>query len=328
MNMALNWKDYFPKVDILIENLIYNLNKEADRVQIFDDYAKLNLKLKKKFYVSPRGLLRSFKIDGKPVGNVNNAAFTLTYGKYETININADIDNHPELYSFIPITKGDDLRYTVSKYSPFFEKYFDPNAKDIEVFYTFSSMFVRVEEKKKIKAYLFDLGTNGLSMHTILKAFCRKLDMGYDPYRALYIGTLQKPEFVIAAGYNKKGFVAVKSIIDQMRFFKTNFMKYCLYYDYDIRKKTVDTIKSYVVNICLNYMGYSLDDLITALGITFDEFDSLVNLKTKELITSNGNKITLDTIIDYLGVEEDITSQYREKVNLLTEVAFKEIPTV
>lgn len=113
-----------------------------------------------------------------------------------------------------------------------------------------------------------------------------------------------------------------------MRFFKTNFMKYCLYYDCDIRKKTVDTIKSYVVNICLNYMGYSLDDLITALGITFDEFDSLVNLKTKELITSNGNKITLDTIIDYLGVEEDITSKYREKVNLLTEVAFKEIPTV
>lgn len=152
--------------------------------------------------------------------------------------------------------------------------------------------------------------------------------MGYDPYRALYIGTLQRSEFVIAAGYNKKGFIAVKSIIDQMRFFKTNFMKYCLYYDYDIRKKTVDSIKSYVINICLNYMGYSLDELITALGITFDEFDSLADLKTKELITSNGNKITLDTIIDYLGVEENITSQYREKVNLLTEVAFKEIPTV
>ena len=58
-------------------------------------------------------------------------------------------------------------------------------------------------------------------MHTILKSFCKKPDMGYDPYRALYIGTLQKPEFVIAAGYNKKGFIAVKSIIDQMRFFKT-----------------------------------------------------------------------------------------------------------
>lgn len=39
-------------------------------------------------------------------------------------------------------------------------------------------MFVRVEEKKKIKAYLFDLGTNGLSMHTILKSFCKKPDMG------------------------------------------------------------------------------------------------------------------------------------------------------
>ena len=328
MDIALNWKDYFPKVDTLIENLIYNLNKEADRVQIYDDYAKLNLKLKKKVYVSPRGSLRSFKIDGKPVGNVNNAAFTLTYGKYETINIDTDIDNYPELFSFIPITKGDDLRYTVSKYSPFFEKYFEPNAENIEVIYTFSSMFVRVEDKKKIKAYLFDLGTNGLSMHTILKSFCKKPDMCYDPYRTLYIGTLQKTEFVIATGYNKKGFVAVKSIIDQMRFFKTNFMKYCLYYDYDIRKKTVDTIKSYVVNICLNYMGYSLDELITALGITFDEFNSLVDLKTKELITLNGNKITLDTIIDYLGVEEDITSQYREKVNLLTEVTFKEIPTV
>lgn len=52
MDIALNWKDYFPKVDTLIENLIYNLNKEADRVQIYDDYAKLNLKLKKKIYVS------------------------------------------------------------------------------------------------------------------------------------------------------------------------------------------------------------------------------------------------------------------------------------
>ncbi len=328
MDIALNWKDYFPKVDTLIENLIYNLNKEADKVQIYDDYAKFNLKLKKKVYVSPRGSLRSFKIDGKPVGNANNAAFLLTYGKYETINIDTDINNHPELFSFIPITKGDDLRYTVSKYTPFFEKYFDPNAENIEVIYTFSSMFVRVEEKKKITAYLFDLGSNGLSMHTILKSFCKKPDMGYDPYRALYIGTLQKPEFVIAAGYNKKGFIAVKPIIDQMRFFKTNFMKYCLYYDYDIRKKTVDTIKSYVINICLNYMGYSLDELITVLGITFDEFDSLVDLKTKEVITTNGNKITLDTIIDYLGVEEDITSQYREKVNLLTEVTYKEIPTV
>ena len=328
MDIALNWKDYFPKVDTLIENLIYNLNKEADRVQIYDDYAKINLKLKKKVYVSPRGSLRSFKIDGKPVGNANNAAFLLTYGKYETINIDNDIDNHPELFSFIPITKGDDLRYTVSKYSPFFEKYFDPNAENIEVIYTFSSMFVRVEEKKKIKAYLFDLGSNGLSMHTILKSFCKKPDMGYDPYRALYIGTLQRPEFVIAAGYNKKGFIAVKSIIDQMRFFKTNFMKYCLYYDYDIRKKTVDTIKSYLINICLNYMGYSLDELIAVLGITLDEFNSLVDLKIKEVIKANGNKITLDTIIDYLGVEEDITSQYREKVNLLTEVTFKEIPTV
>lgn len=113
-----------------------------------------------------------------------------------------------------------------------------------------------------------------------------------------------------------------------MRFFKTNFMKYCLYYDYDIRKKTVDTIKSYVINICLNYMGYFLDELIAVLGITLDEFNSLVDLKTKEVIKANGNKITLDTIINYLGVEEDITSQYREKVNLLTEVTFKEIPTV
>ena len=328
MDIALNWKDYFPKVDTLIENLIYNLNKEADRVQIYDDYAKLNLKLKKKVYVSPRGSLRSFKIDGKPVGNVNNAAFTLTYGKYETINIDADIDNHPELFSFIPITKGDDLRYTVSKYSPFFEKYFDPNAENIEVIYTFSSMFVRVEEKKKITAYLFDLGSNGLSMHTILKSFCKKPDMGYDPYRALYIGTLQRPEFVIAAGYNKKGFVAVKSIIDQMRFFKTNFMKYCLYYDYDIRKKTVDTIKSYVAEICLNYMGASIKAITQALGITYDEFDSLIEMKTKEVISSNGDKVTLDTIIDFLGVEEDITSQYRDKINLLTEVTFKEIPSL
>ena len=328
MDIALNWKDYFPKVDTLIENLIYNLNKEADRVQIYDDYAKLNLKLKKKIYVSPRGSLRSFKIDGKPVGNANNAAFLLTYGKYETINIDTDIDIHPELFSFIPITKGDDLRYTVSKYSPFFEKYFDPNAENIEIIYTFSSMFVRVEEKKKITAYLFDLGTNGLSMHTILKSFCKKPDMGYDPYRALYIGTLQKPEFVIAAGYNKKGFVAVKSIIDQMRFFKTNFMKYCLYYDYDIRKKTVDTLKTYVINICLNYLDDSIEELTIELGISFDEFNSLMEFKTKEVISLNGNKITLDTIIDYLGVEENITSQYRDKINLLTEVSFKEIPTV
>lgn len=168
MDIALNWKDYFPKVDTLIENLMYNLNQEADRIQIYDDYAKLNLKLKKKIYVSPRGSLRSFKIDGKPLGNANNAAFLLTYGKYETINIDNDINNHPELFSFIPITKGDDLRYTVSKYSPFFEKYFDPNAENIEVIYTFSYMFVRVEEKKKITAYQFDLRTNGLSMHTIL----------------------------------------------------------------------------------------------------------------------------------------------------------------
>ena len=40
MDIALNWKDYFPKVDTLMENLIYNLNKEADRVQIYDDYAR------------------------------------------------------------------------------------------------------------------------------------------------------------------------------------------------------------------------------------------------------------------------------------------------
>lgn len=75
-------------------------------------------------------------------------------------------------------------------------------------------------------------------------------------------------------------------------------------------------------------MGYFLDELIAVLGITLDEFNSLVDLKTKEVIKANGNKITLDTIINYLGVEEDITSQYREKVNLLTEVTFKEIPTV
>ena len=64
------------------------------------------------------------------------------------------------------------------------------------------------------------------------------------------------------------------------------------------------------------------------LGITYEQFDNLIDQKEKEVKASNGDKITLDSIIEYLGVEEEITSQYRERVNLLTEVTFKDIPTV
>lgn len=326
MDIALNWKDYFPKVDKIIENLISNLNKEADMVEIENDYAELKFNVGKKIYVSPRGSIRSFKIDGKPVGNTANAAYTLQYGNYQIINILEDIKNTPELFSFVPITKDEEIRYTVSKYSPFFEKYFNANATNIEVIYTFGTMFVRSEEPKGIKAYLFDLGTDGLSVHQILKNFCKSSDLKYDPYKSIYIGTIDKISNVIAVGYNKAGFRHIKAIKNLMRFFETNFIKYLLAYDYDVRKKSLDTIKSYVIEILIKHTGVSVDDICYMLLVNKLDLYNLIKLKTTSIENFEGNIITLDEILDMLRYEEKISKEYGVKSNLLREVKYEEIP--
>lgn len=325
MELSLEMLDFFPKVDIKLENLInilFNTGREQMIGTIDDEIVN---SYRKKVFITPRGSVRHYLVGKKQAKSADEAAVLLQYGKFEKIELRDHIKNNPELFYFIPISKGSDVRYTVSKYSPFFLDYFNPMAKDIQVIYTFKIMFVRVKEKGKVKAYYFDLGTNGLSMRSIVRDYCKAPNAKDNPYLTRYLGTL-KNKFPIQFGLKKADFRACKDIINVMRFFQTSLFEYVLYNDYDVSKKDITTLKMYAVDVAIHYIGVDLKSFCESQGITIEEFTKVAKQQEKELITQSGIRLDIDSLIKMLDIEHEFKKASFKKSELMKEVSFEEIP--
>ena len=326
MEFALDLLNMFPKVSETLDNLISKLNNASNDVEIYDDYAEVvNFKMGRTIYVSPRGSFRSFKIDGKPTGSIEEAVNMIEFGDFETINLRYAIKNDPELFSFVPISKGDDIRFTISKYSEYLEQYINPNAEDIQVVYTFRTIFVREVVSNGVKAYLFDLGSDGISLNSILKDYCSNPNMNHDPYSNFYVAT-NKEKQLVTVGSRKANFAAVRSFIKLLRFFETSCFKFALLRDNSFRNKDITTLKSYAVKAAIKYTSLNLNSFCLSQGITIEDYNQLVDLKVKKVFKSSGDEITLDDIIDMLDVPVKLTKDFFKIGNLIKEVTYEEIP--
>ena len=326
MEFALNMLDMFPKVSENLVNLIIRLTDASEDLEGQEEYKEVvNFKLGRTVQVTPRGSFRSFKIDGKPTGSIEEAVNMIEFGDFETINLRSAIKSNPELFSFVPISRGKEVRLTISKYSEYLLQYINPNAIDIQVVYTFRTMFVREFTPNGVKAYMFDLGTNGISVNSVLRNYCANPDMNHDPHSKFYIATNKKKQFV-TFGSRKANFAAVQSFIKLLRFFETSCFKYILLQDNSLKNKDITTLKSYAVKAAVNYTSLNLESICISQGISVADYYRLVELKEKSITTSSGKEITLDDIIDMLDMPVKLTKDFFKVGNLIKEVQYEEIP--
>lgn len=327
MEFAGNLLNFFPKVNETLENIKIKLTEAAFDTEIYDEEAEIvNFKLGRTIYVSPRGSFRSFKIDGKPTGSIEEAVNMIEFGDFETVNLRDAIKKNPELFSFVPISKGKEVRFTISKYSEYLLQFINPNAEDIQVVYTFRTIFIREFTPNGVKAYMFDLGTDGLSIGSVLRSYCSNPDMNKNPYSKFYIATNLNKKGLVTYGSRKANFAAVKSFIKMLKFFETSCFNFILWHDNSLRNKDIKTLKSYAINAAINYTGLDLNNFCSCQGITVKEYYDLVNLKEKEIITSKGVRLDIDDIIDMIDIPVKLTKDYFKFVNLFKEVTYEEIP--
>ena len=326
MELAQNMLYIFPKVSESLVNLIIRLTEASEDLEFQEEYKEIvDFKLGRTVQVTPRGSFRSYKIDGKPTGSIEEAVNMIEFGDFETINLRSAIKNNPELFSFVPISRGKEVRLTISKYSEYLSQYINPNSIDIQVVYTFRTMFVREFTPKGVKAYMFDLGTNGMSVNSVLRNYCAKPNMSHDPHSNFYIAT-DKKKHPITFGSRKANFAAVQSIVKLLRFFETSCFKYIILKDNNLKNKDIATLKSYAVKAAVNYTSLNLESICLSQGIEVSDYYRLVELKEKSIITSRGKEITLDDIIDMLDMPVKLTKDFFKIGNLIKEVQYEEIP--
>ncbi|MFI3307847.1 MAG: hypothetical protein R3Y21_04690 [Mycoplasmatota bacterium] len=304
---------------------IIQVNKEITKIKLeLQNIENIQTLYNKKVYLTKRGSIRKYNFLNKPTLTEFQMAASLYHEIDEYIDISIEIEKYKEQFSFIQITDDNQIRYTISKYSPYLKKYFNPNNNDIKVDYTFETMTVYIKENNKIKVLLFSF--KSYSIKKLVMLYCQNLEPKQSPYKEIYFA-LSKPEgYLIAIGENKDSFIAYKDIIHYAKFYKTTAFKFLIYYEKTEQNiNTLPHLTKIAVVIITQLTQTNISLHLKTLGITNDDYNNLLDYKTNE-ITSTTKKYTRKELLHTFTIEEKLINDFFIQKNLIEEINYEEIP--
>lgn len=327
-------------MDILLEeSLIFHVNKTLADLRNEVKFSEVNVDLSdnryvaykttcgKTIYLSPRGSLRSYKFDGGPELTLDQMACSLFDHVDRIINIKENIQQSPEKFCFFPLTDGQELRYTISKYSKFLNQFFDPT-KAYRVEYTFTSMMVWFRDDNDVKhVYMFDF--NSFSFANVLRNYFGHRDINNGVFQTLYMGTGKKSLIPVAIGKDKDGFISCKDFLPLMNFYETSCFKYLIYQEKKERKLNREFLKKLqeIAVIKMSFLqGTTVKNELQKLQISEDDYSLLIEGKTSSIKDDKGNEWTRKKLFNWFSIEEELDGDFFNDNNLLRKIEYEDIP--
>lgn len=285
-----------------------------------EEFVEYKTNLGKKIYLSPRGSIRRYKFFEKNLLTDYQMACKLHKEIKQTINITDIILNNPEQFSFIPITDGKEVYFTVSKYSKFFKQYFDPMLMNLSIEYTFETMLVSANYEN----YLFNI--ESIPIKKLIKLFATNMEFETNPHTRLFYGLSKEDGFLAGIGTNKDAFIAYNTILNKCNFYESSAYKFLLYFYKEEQNITnINILQKLALTLLAELYNKNIITYLESLGIKEKDYHKLLEDEVEE-IQSSTKKYTKKDIFHLFKVTDRLSNSYFQVTNLIKQVLFEDIP--
>ena len=287
------------------------------------------LKAGKKVRITSRGSLRDIEIDGITYNRIEQAACSIYDPYNEYIDISYEVEKNLLDYAIIPIIDPEDdvIRYTVSKYSKGFKKYFDPK-KVVKAVYTLNHILFYVKDKhdvlRKLYFHIHSINIRDI-MEVVCKAAATKNGLNSDLYIAFFTHMEEMP---FTVGARKEDFYALKDILDKISFKGTTPLKYMVFKELSGREaKYIKTKQAILFEQAMALQNKTKKQLCAQLKITEKQYDEFIDSDEAFILSEDKKKVDRKRIGKYLNMVDNFFElKYYESLNLIWRVKFKDIP--
>ena len=283
----------------------------------------------KKVILTQRASLRQFEVEGVTFDYEAQAACNI-YDPYdEFFDIGDEIRDHADQFTFIPIVDAefDQVRYTVSKYSKGFKKYFNPKKVVKAVYFSNEILFYVKDKHDILRKYFFYIST--VNMRDIIPLCCKVAATKNGLNSDLYIAFFKHMEDLpFTIGARKEDFYALKDILDQVTFKGTTPLKYMVFKEISGKEaKYIKTKQAILFEQAMVLQNKTKKQLCSQLKITEQQYNDFIDSDEAFILSEDNKKVDRKKIGKYLNMVDNFFElKYYESLNLIWKVKFKDIP--